>query len=200
MHIGDAPIPACPEYVPRITYDWNMETGAVGPHPGPCGPCGPRGPDRSNTRSTACPTAARCRGKSRAGVDRARVRRRSATSPSAPPRPGCATSWTKPAAAQSASRTGEQPIAATFRETAAAEWLRYIEQDRGRKPSTVGGYTSIVRTQLLPTFGSMPLQSITRHHRRLAGTDGGVGQLAPPVARSVARHLPPARARSGVYG
>jgi integrase len=55
---------------------------------------------------------------------------------------------------------GEQPIAATFAD-AAAEWLRFIEQDRRRKPSTVGGYASIVRTQLLPTFGSMPLESIT---------------------------------------
>jgi integrase len=55
---------------------------------------------------------------------------------------------------------GEQPIAATFAD-AAAEWLRFIEQDRRRKPSTFGGYASIVRTQLLPTFGSMPLESIT---------------------------------------
>jgi integrase len=55
---------------------------------------------------------------------------------------------------------GEQPIAATFAH-AAAEWLRFIEEDRRRKPSTVGGYASIVRTQLLPTFGSMPLESIT---------------------------------------
>lgn len=36
---------------------------------------------------------------------------------------------------------------ATFAD-AAAEWLRYIEHDRRRKPSTVGGYASIVRTQL----------------------------------------------------
>jgi hypothetical protein len=55
---------------------------------------------------------------------------------------------------------GSQPIAATFAE-AAAEWLRFIEQDRRRKPSTVGGDASIVRTQLLPTFSAMPLESIT---------------------------------------
>jgi integrase len=56
-----------------------------------------------------------------------------------------------------------QPVersGATFAD-AAAEWLRYIEQDRGRKPSTVGGYASIVRTQLLPTFGTMPIESVT---------------------------------------
>src|SRR5450631_4270269 len=55
---------------------------------------------------------------------------------------------------------GEQPIAATFAD-AAAEWLRFIVQDRGRKPSTGDGYASIVRTQLLSTFGPMPLESIT---------------------------------------
>jgi len=49
---------------------------------------------------------------------------------------------------------------ATFAD-AAAEWLRYIEQDRQRKPSTVGGYASIVRTQLLPAFGSMAIESVT---------------------------------------
>ncbi len=49
---------------------------------------------------------------------------------------------------------------ATFAD-AAAEWLRYIEQDRARKPSTVGGYASIVRTRLLPTFGSMAIESVT---------------------------------------
>ena len=54
----------------------------------------------------------------------------------------------------------EQPISATFAD-AAAEWLRFIEQDRQRKPSTVGGYSSIVRTQLLPTFGPMQLEAIT---------------------------------------
>jgi integrase len=46
-------------------------------------------------------------------------------------------------------------------EDAAAEWLRYIEFDRGRKPSTLAGYRSIVRSQLLPAFGPMPLESIT---------------------------------------
>lgn len=49
---------------------------------------------------------------------------------------------------------------ATF-EDAAAEWLRYVEHDRGRKPSTVTGYKAIVRSQLLPAFGALPLESIT---------------------------------------
>ncbi len=49
---------------------------------------------------------------------------------------------------------------ATFAD-AAAEWLRYIEQDRRRKPSTVAGYKAIVRGQLLPAFGELPLESVT---------------------------------------
>jgi integrase len=44
---------------------------------------------------------------------------------------------------------------------AAAEWLRYVEHDRRRKPSTVIGYQTIVRAHLLPAFGSMPIESIT---------------------------------------
>jgi integrase len=55
---------------------------------------------------------------------------------------------------------GSTRSGATFAE-AATEWLRYIEHDRKRKPSTVEGYASIVRTQLLPRFGSMAIESIT---------------------------------------
>jgi integrase len=49
---------------------------------------------------------------------------------------------------------------ATFAD-AAAEWLRYVEHDRRRKPSTLVGYKSIVRFQLLPVFGELPIESIT---------------------------------------
>jgi integrase len=49
---------------------------------------------------------------------------------------------------------------ATF-EAAAAEWLRYIEHDRERKPSTVAGYRAILRSQLLPAFGDLSIESIT---------------------------------------
>jgi len=49
---------------------------------------------------------------------------------------------------------------ATFAD-AAAEWLRYIEHDRARKPSTVAGYKAIVRSQLLPAFGELLLESVT---------------------------------------
>lgn len=61
---------------------------------------------------------------------------------------------------------------ATFAD-AAAEWLRYIEADRRRKPSTVAGYRTIVRAQLLPAFGELPLESVstTAIERWLAGFD-----------------------------
>src|SRR4051794_5921988 len=49
---------------------------------------------------------------------------------------------------------------ATFADVA-AEYLRYIEHDRGRKPSTVRGYRSAIEVHLLPVFGSKPLDSVT---------------------------------------
>ena len=55
---------------------------------------------------------------------------------------------------------GQFRTGATF-EDAAAEWLRYVEVDRQRKPSTIEGYKAIVRAQLLPVFGAMPLESVT---------------------------------------
>ncbi len=44
---------------------------------------------------------------------------------------------------------------------AAAEWLRYIEKDRLRKPSTVKGYRWIVTAQILPAFGSRRVEDVT---------------------------------------
>ena len=49
---------------------------------------------------------------------------------------------------------------ATFAD-AAAEYLRYAEQDRGCKPSTIRGYRHVIDPYLLPTFGSMRLEDIT---------------------------------------
>jgi integrase len=49
---------------------------------------------------------------------------------------------------------------ATFAD-AAAEYLRYVEHDRGRKPSTVRGYRSAIQAHLLPAFGSMAVEDIT---------------------------------------
>jgi integrase len=36
-----------------------------------------------------------------------------------------------------------------------------LEQERGRKPSTVADYRSVVRAHLLPAFGEWPLESVT---------------------------------------
>lgn len=44
---------------------------------------------------------------------------------------------------------------------AAAEYLRYVEQDRGRKPSTARGYRSVINAHLLPAFGEMPVEQLT---------------------------------------
>ena len=44
---------------------------------------------------------------------------------------------------------------------AAAEWLRFIEEDRERKPSTLVDYRSALRAHLLPAFGEEPIESIT---------------------------------------
>lgn len=49
---------------------------------------------------------------------------------------------------------------ATFAD-AAAEYLRYIEQDRGRKPSTLRGYRSAIEAHLLPAFGELPVEDVT---------------------------------------
>jgi len=55
---------------------------------------------------------------------------------------------------------GQVRTGATFAD-AAAEWLRYVELDRQRKPSTVAGYKVLVRSQLLPAFGSIALENVT---------------------------------------
>ena len=44
---------------------------------------------------------------------------------------------------------------------AAAEWLRFNEEDRARKPSTLLDYRSALKAHLLPAFGARPLESIT---------------------------------------
>jgi integrase len=49
---------------------------------------------------------------------------------------------------------------ATFAD-AAEEWLRFIQEDRERKPSTVHDYRSALDMHLLPAFGEMPVETIT---------------------------------------
>jgi integrase len=64
---------------------------------------------------------------------------------------------------------------ATFAD-AAAEYLRYIEHDRGRKPSTVRGYRSAINAHLLPAFGQLPVEAVTAEviERWVATFDGSV--------------------------
>ena len=69
---------------------------------------------------------------------------------------------------------------ATFQQ-AADEYLRYIEQDRARKPSTVAGYRALVRAQLLPAFGVLPVESITT--QMVESWITGSRSPQPPVPR-----------------
>jgi integrase len=47
---------------------------------------------------------------------------------------------------------------------AAAEWLRYVEHDRRRRPSTVRDYRIVVDRVLVPALGEAPLEAITSGH------------------------------------
>jgi integrase len=49
---------------------------------------------------------------------------------------------------------------ATFAD-AVAEYMRWLEHDRARKPTTLRGYRSIMRAHLLPAFGQRRLEDIT---------------------------------------
>jgi integrase len=86
---------------------------------------------------------------------------------------------------------------ATFAD-AATEYLRYVEHDRGRKPSTVRGYRSAIEAHLLPAFGSMAIEDVTLEaiERWLVGFEG------PPRTRNkllIELHGILARAKK-VYG
>ncbi len=63
-----------------------------------------------------------------------------------------------------AARRGTLPGAvrtgATFAD-AAAEWLRYVAEDRDVKPSTLTDYRSVVASRLLPAFGPLALEDVT---------------------------------------
>ncbi|WP_205695658.1 site-specific integrase [Conexibacter sp. SYSU D00693] len=58
---------------------------------------------------------------------------------------------------------GSKAHEATFAD-AAAEWLRYCEQDRGCKPSTMRSYRGSLNGRLLPAFGAMKVGDITPLH------------------------------------
>jgi integrase len=45
--------------------------------------------------------------------------------------------------------------------TAAEEWLRYVEHDRGRKATTIRGYRALLEVHVLPEFGEQLLTDLT---------------------------------------
>jgi integrase len=69
---------------------------------------------------------------------------------------------------------------ATFAD-AAEEYLRFAEQDRGCKPSTIRGYRSQLNAHLLPAFGTRRIEDITEREieRWRAGMTGS--RSARPV-------------------
>src|SRR4051812_1163762 len=54
---------------------------------------------------------------------------------------------------------GMKTTGATFAD-AAAEWLRYVKDDRRRRPSTVRDYRNTVDRRLVPEFGEEPIEAI----------------------------------------
>jgi integrase len=73
---------------------------------------------------------------------------------------------------------------ATFAD-AASEFLRYAEQDRNLRPSTLRGYRSILDAYLLPTFGCRGIEDITKADvelwwSNLTGVGGGGGTRKHP--------------------
>jgi integrase len=53
------------------------------------------------------------------------------------------------------------PAAGVSFAEAALEYLRFADQDRGCKPSTIRGYRNAIKVHLLPVFGEMKLEDIT---------------------------------------
>jgi integrase len=92
---------------------------------------------------------------------------------------------------------------ATFAD-AAAEFLRYAEQDRALKPSTIRGYRSIIDAYLIPAFGPQRLEDISTadiehwrsnltsvHSERLRERAQATAQTKAPSTKGVASKTPP---------
>jgi len=80
----------------------------------------------------------------------------------------------------------------TFAE-AAREWLRYVEHDRKRRPSTINDYRWIVERRLLPDFGELALESITTqgidNWRVELVAAGGIADSEGLSARTINKYL-----------
>ena len=128
-------------------------------------PSARRARDRSGTRSTGCPTAARSSGRiGPAWTERGRP-------PAGYFTKRTAEAWLRDVLDEA--RRGTLPgmvrTGVTFAD-AGAEYLRCIEHDRDRKPSTLLDYRSIVAAHLLPAFGDVRLEDVTTGARRGAGS------------------------------
>jgi hypothetical protein len=55
---------------------------------------------------------------------------------------------------------GAVSVGATFAD-ASAEWLRYVEHDRKRRPSTIADHRGVVEHALDREFGELPLEAVT---------------------------------------
>jgi integrase len=75
-------------------------------------------------------------------------------------------------------------------ETAAAEWLRFIEHDRCLKPTTVRGYRTLLETHLLPQFGGQLLTEISTEQ---------IERWAHSLDRTVATRVKLVVCMSGIY-
>lgn len=80
----------------------------------------------------------------------------------------------------------------TFAE-AAREWLRYVEHDRKRRPSTITDYRWIVERRLLPDFGELALESVTTQRidnwRVELVAAGGIADGEGLSARTINKYL-----------
>jgi Phage integrase, N-terminal SAM-like domain len=65
------------------------------------------------------------------------------------------------------------------------------EHDCGRKPSTIAGYRALLESQLLPTFGEMPIESITTPE--IEGVDRKRRPLSGNADQGASRHLQQAK-------
>jgi integrase len=86
---------------------------------------------------------------------------------------------------------------------AAREWLRYIELDRKRRPSTIRDYRDVVRSHLIPAFGeATPITAISpslveTYRERLVAETG----LAPRTINKILTNLNGIFRRAGqAYG
>jgi integrase len=90
--------------------------------------------------------------------------------------------------------TSQPRLASTVTfEEAAREWLRYVEHDRKRRPSTIADYRWIVERRLLPDFGELPLESITTQRidnwRVELVAAGGIADGEGLSARTINKYL-----------